>query len=552
MMKINQGQAPIQQQAIREGSKETVSAGKTIEGTIVSVNGKEVVLDVGGRLQTLTNLSEQAFKINQQARFVIISSENGKTLVRPESQTNPDSQVSMPTFVGQETQETKSRVDLLLNLNIPVTPESYDKVKQMTAEVKVLLNELMNANETARVLDSSTSLEQPIKSLILALSQLEASKVDSTTVGPQPKTEMQDMQPINQTQPLDQAQPLNQNTTNSVPTESNAADQADIMKTMLQDTAKTQIQTLIQTLKSEGMTNSEIKTLITSHEAPLPEGISDRDKSLLAVLKEQNHQNQLPNNILEDIINDKQSPPLPLPFSAQVLLSQFDTTQQGLLLKNNMILSLKNVMMTQALSQNSFSLGDHFASLSRLIKKLPTELQMAVLDVIQNEKPEEALNRIQQMMRQSDIDDGLKSAISKDIVFVKEASQITKQFGDQVFVMQMPIQFEDETRHVNFYVKSRKQEKDDEDFTLLIALKTHHIDEVRCIVEKRQNKIGLHFKLADDMIKDLFEENISVLDEALKALDIKTYQVDFAVNQLSLPALMIEEPVPSQALDLKV
>ena len=217
-----------------------------------------------------------------------------------------------------------------------------------------------------------------------------------------------------------------------------------------------------------------------------------------------------------------------------------------------MILSLKNVMMTQALSQNSFSLGDHFASLSRLIKKLPTELQMAVLDVIQNEKPEEALNRIQQMMRQSDIDDGLKSAISKDIVFVKEASQITKQFGDQVFVMQMPIQFEDETRHVNFYVKSRKQEKDDEDFTLLIALKTHHIDEVRCIVEKRQNKIGLHFKLADDMIKDLFEENISVLDEALKALDIKTYQVDFAVNQLSLPALMIEEPVPSQALDLKV
>jgi len=105
---------------------------------------------------------------------------------------------------------------------------------------------------------------------------------------------------------------------------------------------------------------------------------------------------------------------------------------------------------------------------------------------------------------------------------------------------------------VNFYVKSRKQEKNDEDFTLLIALKTHYIDEVRCIVEKRQNRIGLHFKLADETIKKIFEENTSLLEQALQKIEVKSYHIDFAVNKTALPALLIEDPVPLQVFDLKV
>ena len=554
-MKINQGQPSIQQQAIREGAKESTNAGKTLEGTVVSVNGKDVVLDVGGRLQALTNLSEQAFKINQQARFVIVSSENGKTFVRPDGTGGTSNQTTgmSSALVGQEALETKARVDLLLNLNMPVTPENYDKVKQMTAEVKVLLNEFVNTSEgTASLLKSTDALEQPLKSLILALSQTEMPKTELLLDQTQGTKVLQQTQSQGQTLESQMTNPIPQTSDGSTLTLSNTAEQSDALKIMLQDTAKAQIQHLFQTLKSEGLTGDAIKELIMSPESPLPEGLTDSAKALLTVLKEQSSQNQLPANIVDEVVNEKEITPLPLPLAAQVLLSQFDTSQQGLLLKNNMILNLKNLMMTQVLSQNSFSLSDHFTSLSKLIKKLPNELQIAVLGAIQSEKPEEALVRIQQMINKADVDDGLKNAISKDIVFVKEASQITKQFGDQVLVMQMPIQFEDETRHVNFYVKSRKQEKNDDDFTLLIALNTHHIDEVRCIVEKRQNKIALHFKLADETIKSIFEENASVLDMALQKLDIKSYQVDFAVNQLSLPALMIEDQIPSQVFDLKV
>jgi|GEM_PF-1510049 len=539
-MKINQGQHPVQQQVIRDGAKGSVNTGKVLEGTVVSTNGKEVVLDIEGRLQTLTNLSEKTFALNQQARFVVIASENGKTFVRAEGPSELYHQVAeLPmTSVGQEAQEIKVRVDLLQRLNMPITPDNYDKVKQMTAEVKVLLGEFMNSNEAATsLLASSESLEQPLKALILALSQTTTSKPEMQN------QELQQNQEAQQSQQTPEA---------SKPDVSYATARGDALKMMLQETATSQIQDLFQTLKSEGLASHAIKELLLSADLPLPEGINENEKALISILREQMGQNQLPIKMVDDMLNKIQRAPLPLPLAAEVILSQFDTSQQGMLLKNDTILNLKNLMMTQLQSQNSFSVSDGFSALNASIKKLPTALQLAVLEMIQSEKPEEALVKLQQMIKQADVDDGLKNTINKEIVFVKEASQITKQFGDQVYVMQMPVQFEDETRHVNFYVKSRKQEKNDEDFTLLIALKTHYIDEVRCIVEKRQNRIGLHFKLADETIKKIFEENTSLLEQALQKIEVKSYHIDFAVNKTALPALLIEDPVPLQVFDLKV
>jgi hypothetical protein len=237
--------------------------------------------------------------------------------------------------------------------------------------------------------------------------------------------------------------------------------------------------------------------------------------------------------------------------AVKALLSQVTESQKALFIKNDLALNLKNLFVTTLQDSGYKSISDSFAMLSKLIEKLPIDNQQALLTAI-GETDTNQLDHLLHFIQTSAMEDAAKNDFMQEVGFIKDALEISTQFGDRIMVLEMPVTLEERETHVSMYVKKRKTAEDNDDLTVLIALKTHQIGEVRCLVAKKGEHFDLHFKLETDALRDVMKAEVDLLKQALTQIGIQRFNIDFSTITTKYPGIELEPEMNAYGFDLQV
>jgi hypothetical protein len=550
-MKINGGnQRQVQTVKPSPQSDASLQPGAKISGKITKVEGNTVTIVSQGTERQLTNASDMRFNIGEHAKFEVLANENGKIIVRPEDQAAQASREAVAKLIGEKGLLT---LDTLKSLNIPMTQSNYDQLQKMGIEVKVLDQMLQSATDQTGEVLLKADLESSLKSLILTLDQQDGLIASN---------EMSDV--IQQGENIGYAKSLLSYTANMLL--ENLSDElgSGTVKSLLEN--ETLFQYDLTGLKADY--NLEAHKLAESFFNVVKASNPDTQKLILSMMKTfAGIDNQMSYNesssmplLADETVQDASKQPSSeiqtdertlMTTAVKALLSQVTESQKALFIKNDLALNLKNLFVTTLQDSGYKSISDSFAMLSKLIEKLPIDNQQALLTAI-GETDTNQLDQLLHFIQTSAMEDAAKNDFMQEVGFIKDALEISTQFGDRIMVLEMPVTLEERETHVSMYVKKRKTAEDNDDLTVLIALKTHQIGEVRCLVAKKGEHFDLHFKLETDALRDVMKAEVDLLKQALTQIGIQRFNIDFSTITTKYPGIELEPEMNAYGFDLQV
>jgi hypothetical protein len=550
-MKINGGnQRQVQTVKPSPQSDASLQPGAKISGKITKVEGNTVTIVSQGTERQLTNASDMRFNIGEHAKFEVLANENGKIIVRPEDQAAQASREAVAKLIGEKGLLT---LDTLKSLNIPMTQSNYDQLQKMGIEVKVLDQMLQSATDQTGEVLLKADLESSLKSLILTLDQQDGLIASN---------EMSDV--IQQGENIGYAKSLLSYTANMLL--ENLSDElgSGTVKSLLEN--ETLFQYDLTGLKADY--NLEAHKLAESFFNVVKASNPDTQKLILSMMKTfAGIDNQMSYNesssmplLADETVQDASKQPSSeiqtdertlMTTAVKALLSQVTESQKALFIKNDLALNLKNLFVTTLQDSGYKSISDSFAMLSKLIEKLPIDNQQALLTAI-GETDTNQLDHLLHFIQTSAMEDAAKNDFMQEVGFIKDALEISTQFGDRIMVLEMPVTLEERETHVSMYVKKRKTAEDNDDLTVLIALKTHQIGEVRCLVAKKGEHFDLHFKLETDALRDVMKAEVDLLKQALTQIGIQRFNIDFSTITTKYPGIELEPEMNAYGFDLQV
>lgn len=310
-------------------------------------------------------------------------------------------------------------------------------------------------------------------------------------------------------------------------------------KSWVLDNMETPVKTLVMQLMEQPETSvPKPNTIQTQVQNPLQSPLDQmviKDNMIKESPKMQtpDHQSKELVALLNEIMSEKADPKLKDASDAVVkLLQTFDFEKDGSLLKKELVLNIKNMMFIENELNPVKSIGDSFARIADVVRSMPADLYsiVALMTALTEDKPlEEKLDVLTKLLMTEKLDDESKALISKEVLFVKEAVQMTKSTNDTFVMMQIPVMIENENTTVDLYVKTKNKKVDPEEMSLLIALSTHRFGEVRCLI----NKIGLHYRLdfsfQEEAYKDHFKTMENELKSAISSIGVQSFDVTFSL-----------------------
>ncbi|MBS7527476.1 flagellar hook-length control protein FliK [Fusibacter paucivorans] len=550
-MKINGGnQRQVQTVKPSPQNDAALQPGSKVSGKITKVDGNTVTITNQGGERQLTNASEMRFHVGEHARFEVLANENGKVLVRPETQSEQASREAMVKLIGDKGLLT---LDALKNLNIPMTQTNYDQLQKMGIEVKVLDQMLQNATDHTGEVLLNTDIESSIKSLILTLDQTENSSHPNG---------ISDV--IQRDRNVGYAKMLLSYTSTMLIENLSKELGSGTVQSLLKN--ETLFQYDLAGLKADY--NIEENKLAEAFFNVVKSSDSDAQKMVLTMMKsllgidEQMSYNKAGDGLstASEVVSEaaKQAPPEVLSdektlmtTAVKALLSQVTEAQKALFIKNDLALTLKNLFVSTLQDSGFKSISDSFALLSKHIGQLPIENQQALLTAI-GEAGTDQLSQLLHFIQTSTMDEAVKNDFMQEVGFIKDALEISTQFGDRIMVLEMPVTLEERETHVSMYVKKRSVDEENDDLTVLVALKTHQLGEVRCLVAKKGTRFDLHFKLETDEIRDAMAAEGDQLRQSLTQIGIKQFNVDFSTMTTKYPGIELEPAMNAYGFDLLV
>ena len=556
-MRIQTGvNAQLQSVNSKENQSLDLKIGTQITGKVIAVDGKNVVLQTSmGSLKVL-NMADLTMALNTNALFEIVDTKDGVYMAKPiplaQNSMESTSQIKAEVLLGKE---GASILEALKTLNIPITQSTFEQLKTMGLEVKVLAQMLQSNDVT---LDQEAFFDMPLKDVIKSLG-VSANQNMQTDVSEQSRQ-------------LSQANLLSQNdgNTTTVSMTSNSETVFEMSKETqyAKELIINQLQKMVDTINATNInkaipilnlndlgSSENLKELANAYLAQnhkdvpvmLASIISKADPVMLEELSTFVGQNVQAENMSENHQNQKLVTQI-----FKSILDQITPESNASFLKNNIALNLNNIILDALVKEGAKSINDSVHKLNQLISKLPKAIQLDILNQI-NQKDADTVSSLIKYLQSSNIDEVSKQKIVNEISFIRDSAQITSQFGDQVMVLNLPVTIEDRSEQVALYMKKRnKDQASDDKFTILVALNTKQIGEVRCIVEKNKDHYYLNFKLENEEIRNQFETGSNVLNSALKQIGIENVQMNFAVMETMYPGLLLETPIGNNGFDLSV
>lgn len=489
--------------------------GKTIEGVVTAINGNKITLSQNGQLLNLINDSSVAFEANQKVQLLITGSNEGTLTAIPlnsEAQEDHSGQVLEKIGILADA-SNREIAEAMMKFDVPLTKENFGTMKQNLAAAKAFINDLKMAPDKAALIDVGKTLKENVLNFIkFETSSSESMKAVKVPVNSEVPIVNNDNKGIISEQISDksalQFTKFEEATMAKVTsTDSTIGKNTDISKNT---DINANTDKMLSKMSSQEGSPSDRLGLNKGQDSQLMDTSKVRDAVVKSLMKD-----------LVNVFGDK--PVETFHEVAHKLVSLFNLEEDAVFTKHNLELNLTNLLVMNQLKFTEKSVGNSFFELSKMIEKSNlTEDDLLLLQEILQEDIAEAekLNKVASFLKGISENMDTKEKIDKEVLFIKDASQMTKQLNEPLFYMQVPFKLEDYERPVDIYYRRKKASDDKDEFTILVALKTKNYQEVKCVIEKRKEHFILNFKLADETIKTVFENRAEALEQQLSEKSI--------------------------------
>jgi|GEM_PF-1367299 len=495
--------------------------GKSLEGRLFGIQANGIALFATGDAVLAVDLAGTQASENQAATLKITGMAEGVLTAKvvTDAMGSPISDLLSKLGVS-DSPENRAILNAMKDAGLPLNKEVFSAMRQGALEVKFIQSEIHQMSDV----ELSNEMETPLKQLAIKLIQA------SQTASNQGVTNQANL--TTQTNPSNQVNSSNLSNPSNPSNPSNSANPANPAISENQGSPANQIS------QSGSVNQVRPEYLAASSEN------NQNIDSKMQVLTLQNSTQSVEENIVPAEAKGDSSkgmadaiksafPEASLKDSVKQLLSAFDLPQESLIVKNEVPLSLKNLFLAYDLLSDGQGNGKRFETLLtqidglRLDKSdLETLVKMLTSDRGEVEKLQELAEWVKKSMPESEI----ASGIEREVSVIKETMTLTKPLNDQLFYMQMPIKIEERLEQVEIYYKRNKKKVDPDDITLLVALNTKHVGEVRCLINKVKNQFALQFTFENEEIKEWFENASETLVNALARFDDRKFSIRFSVK----------------------
>ncbi len=192
--------------------------------------------------------------------------------------------------------------------------------------------------------------------------------------------------------------------------------------------------------------------------------------------------------------------------AVKTLLQNFSSKENLLLLSNHKTLTLKNIASA---SIHPRDLADDLVSLSKSVGKHALNNKQVLSDVAKILSSGKSAED-----KMAELSKALQS--EKTAVYVDASKQMPKQENPNIYYMPVPLMIQGEEERADMYYN--KKSKKDGEINILVALNTHKLGEVRCMVNKYKKQYVLAFALENKKYSEVFETQAQELRKQLSHL----------------------------------
>lgn len=549
--------------------KKSFQVGQRLEGKVINLSKDGIAtINIGGR--TITALSENQL-VQGQTLFLEITQTSPKVLAQRLNA--EESQVLFKLGMPQ-TGENIGLIQELINTGMPIDKEHVSQLKQMTAEAKMLLAEL----DSGASIDIKSGTEIPIRTLLVEImSNPKTSVAPTGEGGAEPQAAgpgatsggvlniMQDaagetaakgdvaaQTDVAQTNVAQPRAATSAGGGEIVTETSLAAKGGEISKIMDGPAggAENAGQAGAENAGAENVGGNAAVYPKSPEAAPVPgqkgqaptvqQGASAENASS-AVDAGRPSDSQPARDaemttfdaakMLLSGDSDKES----LVLAAKKLLSEFSPQQAVKILESGRPFNLKSIILAAAGKKAAAE------SVLDIVKTAPTGRDeiLKLAEILKSDiSPEEKLTEIAKALGKNNPE------VLKSAEMVKEQLQFTKNENPRVYYMPMPVKIEGEERRADLYYKNKSGRKKSEDFSVLVALETKNMGEVRCLVTRQADDYELIFALESQQLSDRFSENSQIIRSALIPIVEGSLGIEFTFSREEIDQKFFENEKP--------
>lgn len=201
--------------------------------------------------------------------------------------------------------------------------------------------------------------------------------------------------------------------------------------------------------------------------------------------------------IMRESVNPGSVPKDQLNAAVKTVLAGFTAKENVEIQANSARLSVKNIAASQ--------LG-------------VTDLADELIDMAKNLVKKDALAQAVKGLSASDNPDRVEGALralgGKNAEAIYEATKsLSKQVDPQIYYMPVPVRLEGEEARADLYYRRKPQKGTD--MSILVALNTHRLGEVRCIINKFPSSYILGFALESEEYSAFLRDNLAELRDRI-------------------------------------
>jgi len=228
--------------------------------------------------------------------------------------------------------------------------------------------------------------------------------------------------------------------------------------------------------------------------------------------------------------------------------------------------SIQNLAMLDKLLFGKDTVGHQLESLLSLLKDTPEKLPQTIINMLSDleglglndsEDTEEVLANIIRALDASESKgESSLNQVKSQLTNIQQSIDYMKGINESLSYFQLPLQVDNELTSVDFFVKKKKTaKKSDEETTIFISLDTHTLNTVQVLLEYKNQKVGIQFRLSDEEVLKKMQSNQAVLEEQLNQETSVSYSVKFKLKESDVSNLDIAEELSmttSGNIDMKV
>lgn len=531
-------------QSVKNEGTAKPDIGKTIVANISEVLNGLLTLDLGnGTSVTAKDLTGRNYGVGQAVAFEVVGYEEGGTLQLRPTEGEPDLTAESRNFsmllkrMGiSDTVGNREVLRVLTAYRIPLNTENVKAALELTVQAKGIVQ--MASQAGTALLESMES--EPLKQIANKLIEITTSQNTPPTIAPDA--------------PLQKG--MHPGGSLPVTVEVSGAPKAIVYETAgiapeipMENTVKvTEMPPGTAAKNPEQVINNEIEKLGVLEalpEAPeeiasnvkLPQGSeSARGEELKELLKQLTMEkigfilkNQLPGDFgtvstLDKLILGKKE----LGVQLRELLVNLPEDAAAAPLRESIQAAVKSVHIHQQMN--------------------PFELQTQVKELNQT---------LSSLLSQVSESDPGGQRLKESLTEVRNSLDFLGKLSESATYLHVPVMLGQGAKPMDIYVqrdKSGRKKVNPHDTRIFISLDTNNLDTVQCLVEIKENKLNVGFKLCDQEALDIIGEYFAPLKESLTDLGYKDILIQGLVYQRPLNMLDItqESFADSRQIDLKV